>query len=100
VLEDAMRTITVKVTQAHIDALSPEAKKAGGYCCNCPLALAIRDAGIPGAMVMFSRWSAGLGDTYPLSRRAAKWRYDHDNNRPVRPATFRLQAPEPAKEGM
>lgn len=86
-----MRTITVKVTQEHID------KGSRWVVGRCALARAIRGAGYPKAIVVVLYWQAARGKPgCKLSLPAQRFRKDFDNGKPVRPATFRLQAPDAA----
>lgn len=80
-----MKTITVKVTQKHIDEGKIDFLQ-------CPLALAIQDAGFKSAAVRFTVWEKvyGATRTLPLTRGAIRFRQRFDDGKPVKPATFRL----------
>lgn len=78
----------IKVTQKHID------KGEAGYVAQCPIALALREAGYKRAGVSLGRWSYEDGhsprimhkNTHSMSRFVRRF----DRGLPVVPFTFRV----------
>lgn len=83
-----MKTITVNVTQEHID------KGQQGLANCCPIALALRENGYPGACVGPYSWVTDIyGQDIPLTGEAQDFvgAFDYDT-RSVQPIALRLLA--------
>ena len=84
------KTITVNVTQEHIDRGTPE------HCSLCPIALATLDAidTVGRVMVDYDHirlsWAAAPNAYYPLPPEAMAFIDDFDENEPVAPIAFQV----------
>lgn len=81
--------VTVKVTRKHIAAGKPS------HACECPIALALKDKGFSSVEVWRHGWypEPSTGGCAMLSKKALDFVDLFDNERPVKPATFRLPLP-------
>jgi hypothetical protein len=83
-----MKTLTINVTQKHIDA--------GEHCeCkSCPVALALKEAGATDVIVGFGQMAFsfnGKGYQIPAPHAIADFIYHFDKRSPVSPFTFTLE---------
>jgi len=79
-------THTIEVKQEHLN-------KGKKHKCNeCPVALALKDAGFSGVNVTY--FSATLNGTYvPLSKTVESYIKAFDADKPVSPFTFQVEFP-------
>lgn len=96
-----MRTITVKVTQEHIDRARRLVSIPGAFVGNCcAMALALRESGFPAAIITCNSWRTPFSKMlFPLDDDARKFVSDFDVGNAVRPATFEVLAPEAGGAG-
>lgn len=84
------QTVTIKVTQGHIDA--------GGVECDfCPVFHALRDAGLDEGFEVFEsfvEWACPTQRRAPLPASAVEFIARNDNSDPTEPFEFELDLPD------
>lgn len=102
-----MKTITVHVTQQHLDAAKALTCRWNAMS-SCPIALALNEAGFSPARVYLNGWQSPTAQRFhdavsdftfdsqahPLTKVAQRFIKRFDQGLPVKPSTFRLKMEE------